>query len=238
MEESVINQGVADPETRAQPDTQASDKELNFRRLEAAREADRERALRAEMQVEQMRAEMQEIKTMLQPKEEDPLDGVEDFPDAARIRAKFAKERALSRKEQEEIAARTYEKMRQKDLQENYLQRLMTAYPDFNQVVSQENLEMLNKVDPDFVETALRVPDQYEKRELTYKKLKRHLAQAKVEPKASIKEKVKENAENPFYTPASAGTGPTAMDYDLSTQKARDAAYAKLKAAQNRPVGK
>ena len=228
-----VNEDVAasqEQEQQAQPVAAVSDKELNFRRLEAAREAERERAVRAEMQADQMRAELNEIKQMLQPKESDPLDGAEDYVDPARLRAKLDKERAFSRKEAKEIARQTYEEQKQEDERKNFMPRLKSQFPDYDQVMTEANIAALEQSDPVFVRAILREQNEYARRLDTYEKIK-SLQVSKPAEKVSIKAKVEENARNPYFVPSSTGT-PAGIDFDVSSKSAREAAYAKLKAAQ------
>lgn len=220
---------AASEEQKTQP-VAVSDKELNFRRLEAAREQERERAVRAEMQAEAMRNELNEIKQMLQPKESDPLDGAEDYVDPARLRAKLDKERAHFKKEAKAIAKQTYEEERKEDERKNFLPRLKSQFPDYDQVMNETNIAALEQADPVFVETLMEVSDEYSRRSKAYKKIKALQAAPKPEEK-SIKAKVEENARNPYYMPPSTAT-PAGIDFDVGSKVARDAAYAKLKAAQ------
>jgi hypothetical protein len=88
----------------------------------------------------------------------------------------------------------------------------------------------LEKTDPLFVETVLEIPDDYARRVKTYKRLKSLNSAPAQQP--SIKEKIEENARNPFYIPSSVATPPGGVDFDVSSKEARAQAYAKLKAAQ------
>lgn len=230
-----VTQETAPPEAKEAPQV-LSDKEINFRRLEAARDADREARIRAEMAAEQMRNELMEIKQMLAPKEKDPLDDVEDYVDPARLKAKLEKERSHFKKEAKEIAERTYEERKQKDEAANFLGRLKSQYSDYDQVMNENNLRELEKVDPEFLEMACAVADEYARRDMTYRKVKK-LQLSKPAPEGlSIKEKVEENVRNPYYIAPSSGT-PSAVEFDTRSKAAREQAYEKLKSAQRRPIG-
>lgn len=236
MTEGVNEQATAQPE-KTQSQEAVSNKELNFRRLEAAREAEKEARIRAEMQTEQMRNELKEIKQMLQPKEIDALDGVEDFVDPERLKKKLQQERDRNRREAAEIAERTYEERKQKDEKANFFQRLRGQFSDYDQVMNEANLAHLQEEDPVFLDTVVKVPDEYERRLDTYKKIKSMQAKKpKIEERASIKEKVEENMKNPYFIQPSSGT-PSAVEFDVRSKSARDQAYQKLKAAQKMPIG-
>ena len=231
QQESVI------PVNEPQSQKEISDKEINFRRLEAAREAEKEARIRAEMQAEMLRREVEEIKTYLQPKEIDPLDSVEDYVDPKTLRIKLEKERAAFERKAEEIAKKTFEKLeRQKNEQEKgrFLEKLRDKLPDYDQVVNESTLIQLDKIDPVFLRAVSAVPDEYERRLMTYQKLK---SLPRAEEKPSIKEKVAENQQNPYYIPTGSGTPTGGIDFDISSKDARAKAYDKLKQAQRNPIG-
>lgn len=238
MEEGVTNQEAAVPEEKAQVEQRVSDKEHNFRRLEAAREAEREARIRAEMELQMLRGEMQEIKSMLRPREKDPLDDVEDYVDPARLKAKLELERAAFERKAKDIAKSTYDELKREDQEKekkDFMTRLKREYPDYDAIMNENTLASLEKIDPLFVDTVLAIPDDYERRKKTYAKIK---SLPKQEPKASIKERVEENQKNPYYIPAGSGAsgGLPSIEFDVSSKTARESAYAKLKAAQRRPI--
>lgn len=235
--------GVTDTQEVAKPETtqlnSASDKALNFRKLEAARDAEREARIRAEMQAESLRKEIESIKDMLRPPEKDPLDEVDGYIDPAVFKAKLEKERAAFERRAEEIAKKTYEEQKRREEQTNFLQRLKTEYSDYDQVMTEDNVKELEENAPEFLSVVLEIPDEYVRRKQTYNFIKRQKQRAPVqkEPETpSIKQTVDENLRNPFYIPAGAGI-PAAVEFDVKSKNARELAYAKLKAAQRRPIG-
>lgn len=232
---SGVPQESASPE-KTEVSQGLSDKEINFRRLEAARDADREARIRAEMAAEQMRSELMEIKQMLAPKDIDPLDGVEDYVDPARLKAKLEKERSHFKKEAKEIAERTYEEHKKKDDAANFLSRLKSDFRDYDEVMNETNIIQLEKTDPVFLEAAMEVSDDYKRRQMTYKKIKSMQVAKPANEGMSIKEKVEENTKNPYFIAPSSGT-PSAVEFDTRSRSAREKAYEQLKAAQRRPIG-
>lgn len=236
MDPGVKDQAVAAPEATEQAKAH-SDKESNFRRLEAAREVDRERALRAELENQMLKREMENIKTMLTPAEKDPLDDVQDMSDPDQVRKAFktalARNESRFKKEAEEVADRKIEQKFKEREDANFLGRLKSQYTDYDSVMNDASLEKLSKTNPEFLEAAMQIPDDYARRKLVYAHLKTNKPVA--EERQSIKEIVDENKRNPFFIPSGSGA-PSAVDYDLKSPKARDEAYAKLKAAQRRPI--
>ena len=168
MTESVTEQDVASPDRGSQ----LSDKELNFRRLEAMRDSEREARLKAEWDANALKNELEQLKQMLAPKEKDPLDDVDEYVDATVLKAKLAHERATFERRAEEIAKRTYASQKEADEKKNFDKRLRQDYRDFDSVMTEKNLIALDAVDPYFLKTVTRLPDEYEKRALTYEKLK------------------------------------------------------------------
>lgn len=233
MTEGVKDQQAAEAEVKPVAQT-VSDKELNFRRLEQAKEAEREARLRAEMRNESLEREIQSIKQMLQPKDEDPLEGVEDYVDPARLRATLAKQEARFRKEAEEIAQRKYEQIEKEREAKSFHERLRSRYNDYDNVMSENAIADLEKTNPEFLEAVLEIPDDFKRREKTYKFLK--AKEQKPAPKASIQEVVEENKKNPYYIAPGSGQ-PSAVEFDIGSPKARQEAYKRLKAAQRRPIG-
>jgi hypothetical protein len=231
-----MSEGVKEQETAKPVESQviSDSARENFRRLEAAKDEEREKRLRAEMHNEAMQKELAEIKMMLQPKEKDPLDDVTDYIDPNVFKAKLEKERKNFIREAENIANKTYDARQQQDKKNNFMQRLKSDYNDYDQVMNEANVADLEKRSPTFLQAVLKIDDDYERRRLTYQYLKEH---PKAKPVEDIKEKIAENAKNPYHIPSGTGT-PSAMDFDVKSQSARDAAYAKLKAAQKRAPGR
>ena len=231
--------GVKEEQVAATPEAKATDGQSeksreNYRRLEAAKESEREARIRAEMQNEQLRREMQEIKSMLAPKEKDPLDDVEDYVDPARLRAKLQLERAQFQKEAERIALDIYEKRQREDEQKNHVSRLKSEYRDYDEVMNPDNIVRLEKENPVLLESILEIQDPYKQKKLAYNYLKQSTPKPAEVP--SIKSKVEENLRNPYHIEASSGT-PSAVQFDVNSKSAREEAYRKLKAAQRRPIG-
>ncbi len=236
MTEGVIDQAAAPPET-VEPPKMASDKAReNFARLEAAKQVERDARIRAEMEREMLQKQIDEMKQSQATKDEvDPLDGVEDYVDKERLQLIRKKDRAAFQKEAEQIANRTYEARKSEEDKKNFLPKLKSQFGDYDQVMTEQNIAELEQSSPAFVNSVLKISDDYERRLLTYEFLKVKKAQ-KSEEKPSIKQRVEENQQNPYYVPAGSGS-PTALEFDVKSKSARDQAYAKLKEAQRRPIG-
>lgn len=238
MEDGVKNE-LAESAQAATPAISESARE-NFRRLEALRDAERERAFKAETESALLKQKLELYEQKNAP-ESDPLDGVEDYVDPTRHKASLAALEKRMKREAEEIAERKLREYRNKEHQTNHMQRLKSEFNDFSAVMTQENVVALEAENPEFVQSLLHIQDDYERKKLAYNFMKRSKkALTSSEPPPSIKSKVAENQANHYYHPTSTATPAPQMDaveFDISTPKARQAAYAKLKTAQRRPIG-
>lgn len=226
---------LAAPVVNEKPSQQISDNAReNFRRLEQSKEEERERRIKAEMDAALMRQRLEMLEMQNKPQEKDPLADVQDYVDPASLKAAFAQERQRLSKEAEAITDRKLKEWKQQEEKQNHLSRLKSEFPDFGNVVNQENVVRFEQSHPEFVQSLLHIQDDYERKKLAYNFFKR-MGQPEV-PKPSISEKVEENRRNPYMIPSGSGM-PAAVEYDLKSPQARNAAYAKLKAAQRNPIG-
>lgn len=220
-----------EPEKKDQ--AQISDNQgRNFRMLEAARDREMEGRIRAEQESQRLRQDFENLKESLAQREQDPLDAEDIDPE---LRSKLQKARAKDRsdfaREAEKVANRTYDERKKKDYLDGHQERLQSQYSDFDQVLTSDNAAYLREKDPLFFDLVDKQPDIYDAKKKAYLRIKE--LKAKEAPKPSIKEKVQENYENSYYMAGSSGTT-TALDFDVRTKSAKEAAYAKLRAAQRR----
>ncbi len=156
----------------------------------------------------------------------------EELIDKAKFKRLIERERQNLRKEAEEVARQTYRKIDS----ENYQQRLYQAFPDYDSVVNSANAEKLQEKDPEFVALLGREKDEYVRREMAYKKMKRLAEDDR--PKIKAQDVVDENrkAAGAFYTPSGQGpmNNPYAFEFDVRSKEARQKAYERLKSAQKR----
>lgn len=235
MSEGVKEQDAAALVKEDKPQPVFSDKAReNFERLEKSKEEERERRVKAEMEAALMKQRLEMLEQRLQPQESDPLDGVEDYVDKDRFKAALEQNNRRLNREAEEIADRKLREWKQQEHKENHMQRLKSEFPDFGQVMTADNVVKFEETHPEFVQSLMHIQDDYERKRLAYNFFKRNTP--KEEPRQSIKERVEENKLNPYHIPSGSGV-PSAMEYDLKSKSARDAAYAKLKAAQKNPIG-
>lgn len=226
-------EGIAAPVEKPQQSTSDISRE-HFRRLEESKEEERNRRVEAEKQAALLQQRLEMLEQSNRPKEIDPLDGVEDYVDPARLKAVLSQERQRLNKDAEAIADRKLQEWKKQEDKQNHVQRLKNEFPDFGNVMTEANVLHFEQTHPEFVQSLLHIQDDYERKKLAYQFFRRN--QPKEELKSSIKEKVEENNRNPYHIPSGSGI-PAAVEYDLKSPQARQAAYAKLKAAQKNPIG-
>lgn len=239
MTEGVIgNQELAKPEQEERLQENRSDKELNFRRLEAMRDQEKEARMRAEMEAQMLRKEFEQLKTMMTPKEKDPLDEIQDLSELEprKLKEILSKRDQMLRKEAEESALRRFEEKQKEYKRTNFLEVLKEKYPDYDEIMNQDVVARVQEQEPDAIDAISSIEDPLLRREKAYKFIKKRIASHPQEKKPSIKETVEENMKNPYLIQGASGS-PSAMDYDLSSPARKKEAYAKLKAAQRRPLG-
>lgn len=164
-EESTDQVGQIEPVAHAAPAESSKEANLRFLR-ERAEKAERERdeLMRYAMSMQQQPKQQQ-----AEPAPEEEL-GFE-VDDDALIEGRHVKQLA-----QEIIHLKKM--MKQNQLQskktevETMEMRLQTQYPDFNQVVTKENLVKLRQMNPDLADSILRNPDQYRQAKLAYDMVK------------------------------------------------------------------
>lgn len=213
---------------------QKSDREINFEKLRKKTEALETELQKRDAMLNQQQEALNQLQARFQPQDRDELDSLpdEELIDKAKFKRLIEKERANLRKEAEDIARQTYQKIDN----ENFAARLKTAFPDYDQVVNSENAEKLQANDPEFVSLLAEVKDEYKRREMAYKKMKK--LQVEEKPKVKAQDVVNENRQTAgsYYSPGGQGpsSNPYAFEFDVRSKEARAKAYERLKAGQKR----
>lgn len=231
------NQDVAQPGKELLEKESRNDKELNFRRLEAMRDQEKEARMRAEMEAQMLRKEFETLKTMMTPKEKDPLDDIQDLSELEprKLKEILSRRDQNLRKEAEESALLRFEEKQKEMKRTNFLETLRDKYSDYDDVMNQDIVAKIQEQDPDAIDAISSIEDPLVRREKAYKFIKKRIASQPQENSQTIKEKVEANLQNPYMIPGNSGS-PSAVDFDVSSPSAKRTAYAKLKAAQRRPI--
>lgn len=234
MATDVNNSGVVNQSADQSQETKRNDQEINFAALRKKTESLEAQLHESEQERLQQRQLLEQMQARFQPAQDEfdslPADELIDKAKLQRIREK---DRENYRKEAAQVARETYAQFDN----ENFANKLRFAYPDYDQVVNESNAEKLQAQDPEFMSLLAEVKDDFKRREMAYKKMKK-ISQGKEEPKVKTQDVVNENrqASGNFYAPSGQGpmNNPYAFEFDVRNPQARSQAYAKLKAAQKR----
>ena len=205
-----------------------SDKELNFRALEAKYQRQIEQERNGRLEAEK---QMQEAQTRKQQQQDDDEDDDEPYVVKKKLEKKFAKH---TQNTQSEIQ-KAMEIAKQSAKEELKHEMWLENNPDFNEVM-QNHAEKFATKEPKLAESILRMPPGPERQKLVYQNIK-SLGIDKPEPKqSSVQDKIDANRKSPYYQPNGVGTSPysTAGDFSPAGQKN---AYDKMKELQNRLRG-
>ncbi len=193
--------------------TQPTDREINFRKMEAMYERQLEGERQARLQAERQLAERSR-----QPEEEDDDD--EPYVDKKKLAKKLER---FGEKQTAQTQNQINQAVKQA-LQEERQTTWMKNNPDFYDVMKHAN--KLPQYDNELAETILAMPEGFERQKLVYKNLKAlGLHQDKKAP--SIQEKVDSNRRSPYYQPTGLSTAPYSTGGDF-TKQGQKTAYDKM----------
>jgi len=209
------------PESQVQ-DNKPSDKELNFRNLEAKyqRQLAEERAARLEAEKRAQEASRTQV-------QDD--DDSEPYVDHKKLEKKLARFGEQTKQQtqaeiQQAVQQAIYEERRQTWLKSN---------PDFYDTLKNENLEKFANLDPELADTILQMPDTFERQKLVYKNIKALGIDKPAQKQPSIQDKIDANRRSPYYQPSGVGTAPYQSVGDFSEAGQKNA-YDKMQDLKKR----
>lgn len=204
-------------------DNAQKDKELNFERLR--KQLEQEKA--EKLQLQQKFAELERAANHAKQSphsNEDEEESNEPYVDHKSLSKKFSKwEQQLEQK----FEKRAEEKARsivEQDRQSTYVK----SNPDFQDVLTQENIEKFAQKHPSIAERMLKMPDTFDRQALLYEQIKALQVNKKEEAKPTVQQTIDANRRSPYYQPSGVGTSPYAPVSDFSPA-GQKAAYDKLK---------
>lgn len=230
--QETVNQGQA-----ATQDASKGDREINFEKLRKKLDGLEQEKADRDARLEKQQREIDELRSRFAPvqKVEDDEISIDDsdYLDGAKVKKILAKQEIKFAKKAEEIARSTFQKIDS----ENFAQRLKTSYPDYESVVTSENAGRLQESDPEYVALLAEVKDEFKRRELAYKRIKKLATEDKV-PKVKAQDVVEENRKIASHSFTQSGQGPmqnpNGFEFDVRNKEAREKAYARLKAGVKR----
>lgn len=198
-----------------------SDKELNFRAVEA-----KHRREMAEMQSRLEEAEKKAQEAARRQQDEDEDDDA-PYVEPKKLEKKLDK---FGQKTKTEIQ-QGMESVKQAAKEEIKQEMWLESHPDFY-----DTMQLAGKLyekDREMAETILRMPDNFDRQKLVYKSIK-GLGLDKPEPKqSSVQDKIDANRRSPYYQPSGIGTAPYQSMGDFS-EAGKKNAHAKMKELQSR----
>lgn len=208
-----------------QQDNKPSDKEINFRKLEA----------RYEQQLAQERAAREQAEKIAQEAMAKRNNHIDDDEDDSEPYVDKKKLQKTLNKFGEQTKQQTQSEIKNAVQQAIYEERKQTwlkSNPDFYDTL-QNNVEKFAAKDPELAATILEMPDSFERQKLVYKNIKALGIDRPEVKQSSIQEKVDANRRSPYYQPSGVGSAPyeSAGDFSQSGQKN---AYQKMQELKNR----
>ena len=204
----------------SQVQQQPSDKELNFRALEA----------KYQKQVAEINAEKERLVRELEQRNqahEEPEQDNNDFIDHKKLDKKLSKFNQSTQTEIQKAMMMAKEAAKEEMKQELFIEQ----NPDFYNVL--QMAEKFAQKSPRLAETILRMPEGFDRQKLVYQSIK-ELGIDKPEPKQStIQEKVDANRNSPYYQPSGVGAAPYAQVGDFTPVGMKNS-YTKMQELKNR----
>lgn len=207
-----------------QEEKSQSDKELNFRKLEAKyeRQLAQERAER-EAQLKRVQEEYENKLNQFQKPDDDDEDIYIDKKRLNRQLTDFEKslEKKFDQRAEEKARSLMDQRQREQYLKDN---------PDFYQTLEKHADDFAEK-SPHLAQSILKMPEGFDRQMLVYHNIK---ALGLDKPKENIQDKINQNQRGPYYQPSGMGSAPynnTAGDFSPAGKKN---AYEKLKELKSR----
>lgn len=192
---------------QATQENKPSDKELNFRMLEAKYEKALAQERSARLEAEKA---AHEAMTKKQQVADDDDNDDEPYIDQKKLKKKLDRFGEQTKVQTQSDINKAVHVALQEERKNNWLK----SNNDFYDVL--QHAEKLAQRDPDLAESILEMPEGFERQKLVYKNIKAlglHKAEVKQQ---TIQEKVDSNRRSPYYQPSGVGTAPYNAQSDFS----------------------
>lgn len=217
---------IPDQANTDQTQTTVSDKELNFRKMEAYYERQLERERQGRLEAERKVHESTQKKPIIAAEDDDD-DETDPYVDHKKLKNKLNK---FERKLEEKIEAAAEKKARMM-IKEEREGSWMRQNADFENVM--QHAERFAQLNPDLAETILQMPEGFERKKLVYSTIKSMGLHKPPEPQQTIQQKAEQNLRSPYYQPSGVGTSPYATGGNFSEQGQKQA-YDKMQDLKKR----
>jgi hypothetical protein len=201
------------------PEEKMSDKEMNFRALEARLREEKEARLQAEKVAKEL-LDKQSVQ-----KEEDDGDD-EPYVDKKRLEKRL---KALEKSFEEKLSKKAEEAKGMVEQTKN--DAFLRQNADFYDVL--KHADKLLEKDPELAEAILQMPDGFERQKLVYRNVKFMGLDKPQSKEPSVQEKIDANRRSPYYIPSGVGQAPYGGGGDFSVTGQKNA-YAKMQELKSR----
>jgi hypothetical protein len=206
----------------------ANDKEFNFEKLRKQLEQEKNEKFRMQERLEALEKAQERSQKSSKIVEDDESD--EPYIDQKTFAKKLSNFEAQLEEKFDKRAEEKARFMIENEKQQDYVKR----NADFNQILSQENIQKFAMEQPAMAERMLRMPDNFDRQALLYEQIKALQSTKKVaDDKSAVQQRIDQNRKSPFYQPSGVGASPYAGagDFSPSGQKS---AYDKLQELKSR----
>lgn len=201
---------------------EVSNKELNFRKLEAKyqQELHLERSKR-----EDMEKQLSELNKRSEQIEDE--DDAEPYVDHKKLDKKLARFEQKSKLDTQSEIQKAVQQAIKEEKKSNWLKQ----HSDFDDVM--EHAEKIYLKDPELAESILEMPASFERQKLVYKNIKALQLDKPAVKEQSIQQKIDSNRKGPYYQPTGVGSAPyqSVSDFSPGGQKQ---AYDKMQELKSR----
>ena len=207
-------------------ETKPTDKELNFRQLEAKYERQLQQERSARLEAERIAKETQEAQKRNDTEsEESDSEPYVDQKKLAKTLNKFGQSTQDNiQKSMQAAKEAAKEELRQEMWLENN--------PDFYDIL--QHAEKLAQKSPALTKSILAMPDNFERQKLVYQNIKEFGLHKTPERQPSVQDKIDANRKSPFYQPTNVGAAPYSGAQSDFSQSGQKEAYNKMQELKNR----
>lgn len=200
-------------------ENKTSDKELNFRALQAKYEKQLEQERGARIEAERKNQEMQSS--------QQDIEDDEPYVAPKHLDKKLAKFGQTTQSDIQKAMEMAKSQAKDELKQEMWLEK----NSDFSDIMS--HADKLYTEDRELAETILTMPDNFDRQKLVYKTIKKLGLHEAKKPAPSIQDKIDSNRKSPYYQPSGVATAPYSGGGDFSPVGQKNA-YDKLQELKSR----
>ena len=207
-------------------ESKPSDKELNFRNLEARYEKQLQQERSARLEAERVAKEALDRRS--NQSDDDDENDPDPYVDKKNLKKKLSKFGEETKQSTQAQVKEAVQQALKQERQENWLK----TNSDFHDVMD-KYAETFANHSPELANLILQMPQGFERQQLVYNNIKALGIDKPKQSASSIQEKIDANKRSPYYQPSGIGTSPYASVSDFSTQGQKQA-YDKLQELKSR----